>query len=242
MVLNAESLLARFAVYGRFYEKEIAGEPEFLRDRLEIGPRGMALDELVTREPDLLVVMMNPGGSRPLGAMWDEASTHGFVAAVPDRTQYQIMRLLVATETMAFAWRHARILNLSDLRTPKSGDFLKKLQRYYQDDTHSLFCDARRCERDALFAVAKTPVLLGWGLNAAFETWAQRARDAVGLHPILGLTENGLLYRHPLPQRHDFQVQWLNDVLMQVRQLQGQMADIYGDRVQESRQAKKFVA
>ena len=71
--LNAQALLEHFVVYGRFYEKCIAGVPEQLRDRLEIAPRALGLEKIVTREPDLLVVMMNPGGSRPEGTLWSES-------------------------------------------------------------------------------------------------------------------------------------------------------------------------
>lgn len=214
--LNAQTLLENFAVYGRFYEKRIGGVPEQLRDRLEIAPQTLGLDEIIRREPDLLVVMMNPGGSRPLGTLWDAEASDGFTAAVPDRTQYQIMRLLLAAQAKGLSWQHARILNLSDLRTPKSAEFSGKLQRYANHPEHSLFCDARRAECDALFANPSTPVLLGWGLNAAFGAWADRALRAAESHTRLGVSADGRLYRHPLPQRQDMQLAWLADVVAQL--------------------------
>ncbi len=269
--LNAQALLEHFAVYGRFYEKRIAGVPEQLRDRLEIAPRALGLEEIVTREPDLLVVMMNPGGSRPLGAcralgidsekepqqgqflpdlqthspamgqkigekwtaaallqpmlpksdrllgtLWDADTGQGFTAAVPDRTQYQIMRLLLAAQAKGLGWQHARILNLSDLRTPKSAEFVEKLQRYADHPEHSLFCDARHAECTALFANPSTPALLGWGLNPVFGAWADRALRAAQGHVRLGISADGRLFRHPLPQRQDMQLAWLADVVAQL--------------------------
>ncbi len=217
--LNAQALLEHFAVYGRFYEKRIAGVPEQLRDRLEIAPRALGLEEIVSREADLLVVMMNPGGSRPLDGLitlWDADAGQGFTAALPDRTQYQIMRLLLAAQAKGLGWQHARILNLSDLRTPKSAEFVEKLQRYADHPEHSLFCDARHAECTALFANPSTPVLLGWGLNPVFGAWADRALRAAQGHARLGISADGRLFRHPLPQRQDMQLAWLADVVAQL--------------------------
>ena len=214
--LKAQALREHFAVYGRFYERRIAGVPEQLRDRLEIAPPALAIEEIVTREPDLLVVMMNPGGSRPLDTLWDADAAQGFTAAVPDRTQYQIMRLLMAAQAKGLGWHHARVLNLSDLRTPKSAEFVEKLQRYADHPEHSFLCDARRAECADLFANLSTPVLLGWGLNPAFGAWADRALRAAQGHLRLGISADGRLFRHPLPQRQDMQLTWLADVVAQL--------------------------
>jgi len=215
--MKAVALLQHFAVYGRFYEEDIAGVREQLRDRLEIAPRNYALADLVGAEPDLLVIMMNPGASRALEALWDPAGSQGFVAAQPDRTQYQIMQLLLAAQAMGLPWRHARVLNLSDLRTPKSAEFLEKLAAYGDNDAHSLFSATRQDECTALFRRRATPVLCAWGLSPRFADLAGRALRAAAGHPLLGLSADGLSYRHPLPQRHDLQVQWLAQLRDQIR-------------------------
>ena len=221
---------------GRFYARPIAGVPEQLRDRLEIAPRNWSVADCVEREPDLLVVMMNPGGSRPLASLWDAperiagaaaacdagggiAGQAPFVAAQPDRTQYQIMQLLLAAQAVGKPWNHARVLNLSDLRTPKSALFIEKLGAYASDDSHSLFSQGREAECATLFGVPATPVLCAWGLSPHFAPWARRALAAMAAHPILGLTSDGLAYRHPLPQRFDLQQQWLADMGEQVAAL-----------------------
>lgn len=222
---TAQELLAQFAVYGRFYERAIAGVPEQLRDRLEIAPHAQPLAHLVQAEPDLLVVMMNPGASKPLHApapsLWDApqgaTSATGFVAAQPDRTQYQIMALLLAAQAQGLAWRHARVLNLSDLRTPKSAVFVQKLNAYAHDPSHSLFSAARSHERQALFAHSATPVLCAWGLSPHFAPLAAQALGAAQGHPLLGLRTSEHAFRHPLPQRYDLQQAWLSDMAQQVQ-------------------------
>ena len=226
MRMTASQLLAIFAVYGRFYEKRIAGVPEQLRDRLEIAPIAWSIHEVVDREPDLLVVMMNPGASRPLDALWSQSSESGFVPTQPDRTQYQIMHLLLAAQKAGLSWQHARVLNLSDLRTPKSAIFLEKLNRYMDDDSHSLFSKTRTSERDALFGCRTTPVLCAWGMSPQFGALAARALAAASGHPLLGLSADGLAYRHPLPQRHDLQLQWSDLVAAQISRFCTHQADI----------------
>jgi hypothetical protein len=219
MNLNAQQLLERFAVYGRFYEKCIGGVDEQLRDRLEIAPVDWDLKDVVGRVPDLLVVMMNPGASKPLAALWQGRSDLDFVPTQPDRTQYQIMQLLLAAQRHGLAWQHARILNLSDLRTPKSNIFAEKLDRYADDDRHSLFSLRRAEECRALFGQMETPVLCAWGLNPRFAELALRALVAARGHIVLGLTSDGVAYRHPLPQRFDLQVEWLRQMESQLQKI-----------------------
>jgi hypothetical protein len=212
---SAAQLLQQFAVYGRYYQKLIGGVQEQLRDRLEIAPRSWSLQHVLAHTPDLLVVMMNPGASRPLGALWAEEGSHGFTEALPDRTQYQIMRLLLAARHTAAPWQHARVLNLSDLRTPQSAELQKKLQRYRDDESHSVFSAERQPECTELFANTSIPVLCAWGLNPRLIPWAHRALQAARGHTLYGLTQDGVLYKHPLPQRFDLQQQWLTQVVQQ---------------------------
>jgi hypothetical protein len=215
--MRADELLRRFAVYGRFYGKSIAGVNELLRDRLEIAPIGTPVSVICAQEPDLLVVMMNPGASRPLDSLWDAGQLTGFTSAQPDRTQYQIMKLMLSAQAMGLPWQHARILNLSDLRTPKSAVFLEKLNTYQADASHSIFSASREQECTVLFSCKKTPVLCAWGLNPQLEPWAKLALGQAAEHPLLGLTDDGLRFRHPLPQRHDLQLQWLAGLERQLR-------------------------
>ena len=219
LVIGAQQLLQQFAVYGRFYERLIGGVNEQLRDRLEIAPRHWSLTQVLENSPDLMVVMMNPGGSRPLSALWDAGAHQGFAAAMPDRTQYQIMRMLVAAQRLGLPWQHARVFNLSDLRTPKSALLLQKIKTYQADESHSLFSEQRKKECGQYFERNSTPVMCAWGLNSQLNGYAELALRAIQGHPLLGITADGMLYRHPLPQRHDLQLQWLQQIAMQMKAL-----------------------
>ena len=217
---TAAQLLTEWAVYGHYYRSRIGPGPdapiEDLRDRLEIAPHGWPLAEVDAREPDLLVIMMNPGASKPLQALWDADNPGGLVPAQPDRTQYQIMRLLRAAQTSGLPWHHARVFNLSDLRTPKSAEMLAKLDLYGSHDRHSLFSVSRQAECARWFASHATPVLCGWGLNPALSDLAACALWAVDGHPVLGLSKDGLRFRHPLPQTRNLQQQWLLEMAEQI--------------------------
>jgi len=217
---TSAQLLARWAVYGHYYRARIGPGPdapmEDLRDRLEIAPHDWPLAEVDAREPDLLVIMMNPGASRPLQALWDGDGPDGLVPAMPDRTQYQIMRLLLAAQSAGLPWRHARVFTLSDLRTPKSAEMLAKLDFYGPQDIHSLFSFARQPECARWFAFHATPVLCGWGLNPGLADLAARALRAAAGHPLLGLSDDGLRFRHPLPQTQSLQQQWLRAMVEQI--------------------------
>ncbi|NBW25673.1 MAG: DUF1643 domain-containing protein [Betaproteobacteria bacterium] len=217
---TAAQLLAQWAVYGHYYRAPIGPGPhapmEDLRDRLEIAPHGWTLAEVDAREPDLLVIMMNPGASKPLEALWDGGNPADLVPAQPDRTQYQIMRLLLAAQAAGLSWRHARVFNLSDLRTPKSAEMLAKLDLYGAHDRHSLFSLGRQAECARWFAHHATPVLCGWGLNPGLADLATRALRAAAGHPLLGLSDDGLRFRHPLPQTQSLQHQWLRAMVDQI--------------------------
>src|SRR5688572_10821446 len=78
--------------------------------------------------PDLMVVMMNPGGSKPL--KWKKAFGN-LTEAWPDRTQYRIMRFMYATE-----YTYARIINLSDICEVDSNRFYRSIQPDILVNTH----------------------------------------------------------------------------------------------------------
>ena len=164
--IYAAELKKTFRCYGHFYRLNIEGcDPIFCRSMLEITslPReavgaGTDPDDLfctnqishtslsVRNLPDAVVIMMNPGSSRPI----EEGDTNsplemplsdGFnkplVLTQPDNTQYQLMRIMVSK-----GWNHIRILNISDIRDPKSPSFIartKALDGIPNGDTHSLF-------------------------------------------------------------------------------------------------------
>ena len=209
---GAEALRERFAVYGRFYEADLGGQRLALRSHLEIFERDLVWPRPAQANADLVAVMMNPGGSRPLA----ELDADGWAPAVPDRTQYQLMKLALMVRPRGPAIRHIRVVNLSDLRTPKSAELFQTLATL-GDDGHSIFAARRAPElRRALGDRGNTRVLRAWGLAKPLATLAHKAVAGTSHCEVLGLTDDGVGYRHPLPQRADFQQRWLTDMAHQL--------------------------
>ncbi len=209
---TAAQLLARFAVHGRYYEAELDGRRFALRSHLEIVERGLDAAACRQRAADLVAVMMNPGGSRPLQA----PDADGWAPALPDRTQYQLMRLALRVQTGGWALRHIRVVNLSDLRMPRSADLFATLATL-ADERHSILAAPRAAELARALGPADVPVLRAWGMARELAPWAWRAIAATDCHPVLGLTDKEPYYRHPLPQRADLQLAWLDAMARQVR-------------------------
>lgn len=197
---------ARWQVWGRYRDTVLDGRPVALRSHLEIVATGRDPRSAIGADADLVAVMMNPGGSRPLA----ELDADGWAPAVPDRTQLQLMRLAAALEPHGVAVRHIRVLNLSDLRTPKSAEFVAMLAAI-ADGRHSVFHPDRRGELARALGPSHTPVLRAWGLSPALARWATPAVAATDGHPVFGVHAGGTAWRHPLPQRADLQKVWLAD-------------------------------
>ena len=216
MTTTAAALLQRFSVYGRFYQKSLSGETRELRSHLEIFETNLAWSEIVDAEPDLVAVMMNPGASRPT----EPLSADGWARAVPDRTQYQLMKLALHAQSRGMPIHHVRVINLSDLRTPKSSELFTTLQTL-KDDRHSMFSSRRQVELDRALGGPDVPLLRAWGLAAPLSNLAQLCLSATSKRRVLGLTDDGLRYRHPLPQRADLQQAWLSQLCGQIDAWQG---------------------
>ena len=212
MSTSAEGLRERFAVYGRYYEANLGGRLFELRSHLEIFERSLTWPQAADAQADLVAVMMNPGGSRPLA----EPDAQGWAPALPDRTQYQLMKLALRAQAAGRRVRHIRVINLSDLRTPKSAELFATLAGL-ADDHHSIFSPRRATElRQALGRERRRLLLRAWGLARQLEPLAETAIVATSDCQVLGLTDNGRAYRHPLPQRADFQQRWLEQMADQI--------------------------
>lgn len=120
----------KFEITGLFYE----ASGYKLRKYLDI-----KREESSQNEPDLMVVMMNPGSSFPLDGI-DNNSVPS--EAEPDTTQQQIMKVMDAA-----SFDYARILNLSDLRTPDSNELYRFLKSEESNTVaHSIFYAVRKAE------------------------------------------------------------------------------------------------
>jgi hypothetical protein len=209
--LTAAELLQRFAIYGRFYRAMFDGKSFELRSHLEIVEKGVAWPQAADADADLVAVMMNPGGSRPTATL----DAHGWAPAVPDRTQYQLMKLAMHAQSHGKPVRHIRVINLSDLRTPKSAALFATME-VLTDDQHSLFSAGRLTELQRALGAPHVPVLRAWGLATQLKDLATLGIARTASRTVLGLTDDGLKYRHPLPQRADLQRAWLEQVSAQV--------------------------
>lgn len=187
---------------GMFYE--LNGYP--MRRVLDVKANGCQ-----ATQPQLMVVMMNPGSSRP-------SSTNYFFdemcEAIPDKTQEQIIKVCEQCDIDYF-----RVLNLSDLRQPKSSIFLSKLSDpKFQNLPHSIFHPQRKAELEAKWEKG-VPAVFGWGVDSNLEPLARSALTSLQIpHPIGWQPKlSGWAYYHPLQRETSRKAEWLNVVVTQLR-------------------------
>lgn len=237
--LYAAELKKTFRCYGHFYRLKVAGtEPILCRSVLEITSLqpeavGTASDpndlfnnhtfKGVINLPDAVVIMMNPGSSRPmeegdtdrlLSMPLPEDFKKPLVLTQPDNTQYQLMRIMVSK-----GWKHLRILNISDIRDPKSPSFIartKVLDRIEGGEAHSLFSKVRKNEREQmLIRKPGAPFILGWGQDAGLIPLAKQCLDCIEDEKIVTLPSetNPILTAHPSPMMQAKKEAWLENIL-----------------------------
>ena len=188
---------------GKFYE--LRGH--FFRSYLDISSLKSTLSE-----PDLMVVMMNPGSSYPL----DTIAGDSCVSTHPDNTQRQIVKVM---ENCGFT--HARVLNLSDFRTPKSDDFFKFITSVEASKiTHSIFFEERQFELESLFR-NQVPVIYAWGVDLRLVPLARKVIKILKVSRPTGLLKKGSTcsYYHPLPRNSHRQKDWVNKISAQLKSI-----------------------
>ena len=153
-----------------------------------------------------MVVMMNPGCSKPIDGFEDNIIES---EAIPDRTQDQIMKVMLACN-----YEYARVLNLSDIREPKSNLlFPKLLEMDSKGIAHSIFDVRRRADFDSLF-IKNVPVIFAWGVSPKLQDLAENAITVIDTDNPIGLVKDGLewAYYHPLPQNFSKQQEWVKQI------------------------------
>ena len=224
--IPAEELKPNYDVFGHFYSVEIAsGEIVECRSVLEIANKSRTPKDsaaLSKRKPDAVFIMMNPGSSKPLAPvsnhiLADEIGelSISLVRTKPDTTQYQVMRIMHDRQ-----WHHVRVLNLSDLRCSKSGDFIKLYGRLEDEsgfDSHSIFSEERKSELATKLPQSRTmPLVLAWGLSEKLDPLIERCLSKIASNrTIKGVLEVGTTnkYRHPLPSLQKQKVEWLDSMI-----------------------------
>jgi|JI10StandDraft_1071094.scaffolds.fasta_scaffold11337_6 hypothetical protein len=210
LAARADRLKDRFQVHARFYasSKDLRCRDELLITAVR--PIGRSAPQLA----DAVFVMMNPGDSKPLTG--DDESAHSkalHAPTRPDLTQYQLMRVMAS-----FDWDFVRVLNLSDLRTPKSAKLPGLIAEYEQKeghDGHSIFSPRRREDLEkALVRRDGAPVIAAWGIRTNLRPLAERALCALQDCQILGLRHSTAPWKflHPLPRKNSAQMAWCNGV------------------------------
>ncbi len=233
----AAELKKTFRCYGHFYRLHVKGiEPQLCRSVLEItslpreavgagtGPNDLFSNSGATGNlPDAVVIMMNPGSSRPIedgdtDSLLTMPLPAGFkkplVLTQPDNTQYQIMRIMVSKH-----WKHIRVLNISDLRDPKSPSFIARTQKLAAlsgGATHSLFCEARTAERETmLHRKTGAPFIIGWGQDAGLIPLAKQCLSRIAGGKIITVPAGNdpVLTAHPSPMLQSKKEEWLDAIL-----------------------------
>lgn len=230
--IYAKQLKKYFIVYGCFYEIQTNSSNNLqCRNVLEIYKYNYKLsleksNAPFFNKPNALVVMMNPGSSHPLSKINDYKEpcqmdnlsnnilTKKMVLAKPDTTQYQVMRVMHTKN-----WNHVRILNLSDIREPKSNEFIKTVKDFEKNhgQVHSIFSEEREKERELALSLKQKegPVILAWGTNKSLRFLAERAMKYLETKNVTGVQDynNPYLFRHPSPTLQKYKEEWLQKIM-----------------------------
>lgn len=215
--LKAESLKKEFAVFGHFYDRKFNKSVIPCREILEI----ISLESvpydfqvLPKAQAELIVVMMNPGSSKPASKSYipiviskssDISKKRYIVKAKPDNAQYQIMRFMLIN-----GWTHARILNLSDLRQAKSSVFMNAWPEL--PESHSIFSKSRRKSLNELIGEPEQ-ILLAWSQEESLLPLAEMASSAVHSFNTVGLPRGESLYAYPSPMLQKHKEAWLANIM-----------------------------
>ncbi|WP_368932592.1 hypothetical protein [Achromobacter xylosoxidans] len=217
--IRASDLKPRYRVLGHFYELHLPNkESQKCRSVLEISLTAASSHPLA----DAIFVMMNPGSSRPVDKVSatvtiDQVAgmSAQLVATVPDTTQYQVMRVM-----HYMGWHQVRVINLSDLREPKSGSFTQrysKIEKEFGTKEHSIFSPHRSAQLNQhLIRRAGAPIVCAWGVSDDLNPLIEQARQVLKLEQgVTGIAKSleTWKYFHPLPTLQRQKEEWVAQIL-----------------------------
>lgn len=173
-------------------------------------------------EPDAIIIMANPGSSRPLDPTdipplrKNYNNDLPYVTVKPDPTQFQLMRLMKLMD-----WNEISIINLSDLVSGNMIEFKKKLQETerFGFNEHTIFSNKRTAERKKFLNKKDSKVILAWGQNPIIQRLAEHALNKLPKNKeIFGLPSPNKSwgFRHPFPMLNEKCIEWLNDMYKQL--------------------------
>lgn len=213
----ADELKQIFSVTAFFYNIAAGNQLFLLRNRLEIKRNTEPVSI-----PDAIVIMMNPGSSRPLAKHFtipvfqyhdvlreDWITRQVLIPTQPDNAQYQIMRLMELQK-----WNHVRVLNLSDIRAGNAESLLAvhtAVSAALPEFPHSLFLPERAAECiHLLHENPVCPILPSWG-SSILGYLENQVLSLLPAKRLVHLTaEDGTPhYRYPSPYMKPLKLDWL---------------------------------
>jgi hypothetical protein len=198
--LSANELKQIFSVTGYYYSANKKKCRKYLNIKLKTTKK---------KKPDLMVVMMNPGSSKPL--IENPKSNNTETPAKPDPTQYKIMRFM-----LQHGYEYARVLNLSDLTQATSSEFYKLISKKSKDNKHSIFHPTRTKDLKDLFE-KNIPTLIAWGVNDDLQPLIDLSYKYITTNSnfFFGYKKEDALdrYFHPQTRDNGEYARWLNEVL-----------------------------
>jgi hypothetical protein len=212
-----DQLHKEFSFKGNYYKKEGLK----FRNILEINRQGIDQSSY-----DLIVVMLNPGGSHPLddtAVSWRDASSEiNSVDCKPDQTQYQIARVMNLKN-----YNKALVLNLFDKCNTNSHEIIEQYVNSSDKGSNlidSIFHLDRREEFNELLASAdsKAPMIIAWGVNSDLLSIKKNVEQKI-LTPtnrkIIGWKKMDYQYYHPWPRETlSIRKDWPNEIMKQLNQ------------------------
>ena len=206
--LSEQELAALFDVQGVFYNQNGMQCRRFL----DIKRKNVNIDK-----NDLSVVMMNPGNSSPKNI--DEKTCtdylNKFVEANPDKTQFQIMRVM---ENCGF--NYAKIINLSDVRCTSSDEFYKMHGDDQRNIEYSIFSESNK-HHIKTYLNPQSLFIYAWGVDTKLQCLAEQALRVLNSNEFWGekINNTGIphpdrdySYYHPLPKNNDEQIEWVKKI------------------------------
>lgn len=212
--IYAKELKQKYKVFGHFYDLTIGDTTLNCRNFLEI--RKNETSEVI---PDIVVVMMNPGSSKPLennhvikNYKFDfflKEKNFTLIPTKPDSAQYQIMRLMELNN-----WNLVRILNLSDLRNGNSSSFKKEFKIALEKDISSPHCithPKREKELNNAIISKTNKIIAAWGEVKELES---SAKSILSLDvEIIGVAkENPIFFQYASPYYKEPKINWLVEI------------------------------
>jgi hypothetical protein len=228
--LPAGILKKQFGIFGHFYSIELgSGETIDCRSVLEIVTKKDTpsnINLVLEKAADAVFIMMNPGSSIPLEEVNNVIAEDkisrlrpSLVLTRPDTTQYQVMRIMHYCN-----WSHVRVLNLSDLRDPKSGKFVnryREIEKRTGFRSHSLFSPGRDDELAChLNRKPESPLVCAWGVSPDLDPLIERCMNKIsGIKGLRGLKKNRTenRYFHPLPTLQRDKMEWVDKMVNQIK-------------------------